>query len=86
MKYVIHTLNRVPHGSHIADIADIELHLARQLRMLRLQVVTHIILLLLIPGENTDLCQIGIQEMLQYRGAEGAGSTRNHKCLVFEKL
>ena len=40
------------------------------LRVLRLQLVAHVILFLLVPGENADLPDVGIQEMFQHSVAE----------------
>ena len=44
MEYVIHTLHRILHRTHVANVTDVEFHLPGQIRMLRLQLVTHIVL------------------------------------------
>lgn len=45
-----------------------------------LQHVPHAVLLLFIAGENPDLRNAGGQKMLQHRGPEGPGPSRNHQC------
>ena len=58
----------------IPDIADVELDLGGRLRVRCLQDMAHVILLLLIAGEDTDLPDVRVDEMLENRGTEGTGS------------
>ena len=51
--------------------------------MLGLKLVAHIVLLLLIAGEDTDLPQVRVKEMLQNGRTERTGTTGNHKgCVI----
>ena len=47
-------------------ITDKELDFVRNIRILYLIFMTHIILFLLITRENTDFCNISLQETIQY--------------------
>ena len=62
---VVNTGHGVTDGLGIADITDVELDLLGVLRMLGLKLVAHIVLLLLVTGEDTNLIQVRIQEVLQ---------------------
>ena len=59
MKYIIHTAERIQNGIVIPYITYVELDLFRMLRIQLLIGMPHIILLLLIPREDADLCNIG---------------------------
>ena len=80
---VVNTGHSVTDGLGIADIADVELHLFGVLRVLGLKLVTHIILLLLIAGEDADFLQVRIQEMLQNGRTKRTSTTSDHKgCVI----
>ena len=61
---VVHTRHGVADGLWVADVADVEFDLFGMLWMLRLKLVTHIILLLLIAGEDANPLQVRVQKML----------------------
>ena len=61
---VVNTRHGILDRLGIANISDVELHLLGSLRMLGLKLMAHIILLLLIPGEDADFLQVGVQEVL----------------------
>ena len=79
MEDVVYARHGVAHGLWVAHIADVELDLLGVLRVLRLQFVAHVILLLLVAGEDADLLEIGVQEVLEDRGTEGAGAAGDHE-------
>ena len=83
MKDVVHARHGVTDGLGIADITDVKLHLLGVLRVLCLKLMTHIVLLLLVTGEDTDLLQVGVQEVLQNGRAKRTSTTSNHKgCVI----
>ena len=61
-KHVIHAAHSDVHGLLVAHITDVELHLAGLFRMLCLQAVPHVVLLLLVAGEDADLTDVAVQE------------------------
>ena len=71
---IVHPPHGILHGADIPDIADIVPDLLRHLRHGRLKLVAHIVLLLLVPGEDADLPDIRIQKPPQHRVAEAAGT------------
>ena len=75
---VVHAGHGVLDGLGIADIADIELDLLCGLRVPGLKLVAHIILLLFVPGEDADLLQVRVQEVLQDGGTKGTGTAGDH--------
>ena len=80
---VVNTGHCVTDGLGVADITDVELHLFGVLRVLGLKLMAHIVLLLLVTGEDADLLQIGIQEMLQNGRTKRTSTTSDHKgCVI----
>ena len=75
---VVHAGHGVLDGLGVADIADIELDLLGSLRVPGLKLVAHIILLLFVPGEDADLLQVRVQEVLQDGGTKGTGTAGDH--------
>jgi len=83
MEDVVNTGHCVTDGLRIADITDVELDLLGILRMLGLKLMTHIVLLLFITGEDTNLLQVRIQEVLQNGRAKRTSTTSDHKgCVI----
>ena len=81
---VVHAGHGVLDGLGIPDIADIELDLLGGLRVPGLELVAHIVLLLFVPGEDADLLQVRVQEVLQDGGTKGTGTAGDHKGCVIE--
>ena len=75
---VVHAGHGVLDGLGVADIADIELDLLGGLRVPGLKLVAHIILFLFVPGEDADLLQVRVQEVLQDGGTKGTGTAGDH--------
>ena len=75
---VVHAGHGVLDGLGVADIADIELDLLCSLRVPGLKLVAHIVLLLFVPGEDADLLQVRVQEVLQDGGTKGTGTAGDH--------
>ena len=83
VEYVVDTGHGIPDGLGIADVTDVELHLFGVLRVAGLQLVAHIVLLLLVAGEDADLLQIRIQKMLQNGRTKRTSTTSDHKgCVI----
>ena len=55
---IVHPGHGPPDGLQVPDIANVKLDLVRYLRHLCLVLVAHIVLLLLIPGEDADLANV----------------------------
>ena len=77
-KHIIHSHHGTVHRLAVTDITDIKFHLGI------LQVMTHVILLLLVATENTDLLDVAIKETTQYGVTEAAGASGYQKDFVFE--
>ena len=75
---IVHPRHGIAHGLRIAHVADVELDLLGVLRLLRLKLMAHIVLLLLVAGEDADLLEVGIQEVLEDGGTKGTGSAGDH--------
>ena len=75
---VVHAGHGVLDGLGVADIADVELDLLGGLRVPGLKLVAHIVLLLFVPGEDADLLQVRVQEVLQDGGTKGTGTAGDH--------
>jgi len=73
MKHEIHTGHRVQQALWSAHIADVELELGMVVGQ------PHVVLFLLIAGEDADLADVGIEEAVQDGIAEGAGAAGNEK-------
>ena len=81
---VVHAVHGVAHRLGVADVTDEEAHLGGELGGPLLQAVAHVVLLLLVAGEDADLGQVGVHEVLEHRVAERAGAARDHEGLVIE--
>ena len=46
--------------------------------------MAHVVLLLLVAGEDADLGQVSVHEVLEHGVAERAGAARDHQGLVLE--
>ena len=85
MEDIVHAVHSGFHRLQIPHIANIELDLVRHFRHLYLKLVAHIILLLLIPGEDADFTDVGLKESIQNSVSEGTGSAGNHQGFVFKQ-
>ena len=56
---VVHPGHGVPHGLRVSHVTYVELDFLGGLRVLSLELVAHVILLFLIPGEDADLADVG---------------------------
>ena len=63
MEDVVHAGHGVPHRLGIAHVAYVKLDLLSSLRVLGLELVAHIVLLLLVPGEDANLADVGFQKV-----------------------
>ena len=67
-----------------ADVSNEEFDFVSDIRILCLVLMAHIILLLLVAGENPDLTDIRPQESLQYGIPKTTGTTGNHQGFIFK--
>lgn len=79
---VVDPVHGVAHALGVADVADEEANLGGELRGFLLQAMAHVVLLLLVAGEDTDLCQVSVHEVLEHGVAERAGAARDHQGLT----
>ena len=82
MENIVNPVHGVFHRLDVPDVTDEKLDLVGDFRHPRLKLVTHIVLLLLIPGKNADFTDIRVQKPIQHRIAEGAGTAGDHQGLV----
>ena len=59
---IVHPSHGPPNGLQVPDVANVKLDLIRHLRHPGLILVAHIVLLLLIPGEDADLANVRGEE------------------------
>lgn len=81
---VIHAVHGVAYRLGVADVTDEETDLGGELGGLLLKAVAHVVLFLLVAGEDADLGQVGFHEVLEDGVAERAGAARDHEGLVLE--
>ena len=80
---VVNTGHGITDRLRIADISDVELDLLSSVRVLGLKLMTHIVLLLFVTGEDTNLLQVRIQEVLQNGRTKRTSTTSDHKgCVI----
>ena len=84
VEYVIDPRHRAPAAFEAADVSDVEFDLVRDVRVLGLVFVAHVILFLLVAGEDADLADIRAQEAPEDGVAERSGPAGDHQGLVFE--
>ena len=70
MEDIVHTVHRASTGFKRTDVPYVEFDLVRNLGHFRLKLVTHVILLFLVPREYADLPDVRPQKAVQNRIAE----------------
>lgn len=75
---IIYSGHRAAAGLKASNIADVELDLMRNIRILRLILVAHVILFLLVTRKDTDLSDVRAEEPLENCIAEGTSASGNH--------
>ena len=73
--------HRAPAALQAPHVPDVELDLVRDIRVLRLVLVPHVVLLLLVPREDPDLRYVGPQKTVQDCVPKTAGTAGDHQCL-----
>ena len=81
---VVHAMHGVAHGLGVADVADEEADLVGLLRVALLKHVAHVVLLLLVAREDTDLADVGLEEVLEHGVAEASRAAGYHEGLAAE--
>ena len=71
-EHVVRPAHRHVNRAPVTHVADVELHLPGPLRVLRLEVVAHVVLLLLVAREDADLPDVRGQEPPQHGVPETA--------------
>lgn len=72
MKNEIYTRHRCAARLQVSDISNIEFNLVCHIRIVGLVLVTHIVLLLFITGEDANFTNICAEETLQDSISEGS--------------
>ena len=78
MEDVIHARHGIAARLQVAYVTDKKLDLVCHVRVFHLVLVTHIILLLLIAGEDADFSDICTEKAVQHCVTEGSCSTGYH--------
>ena len=78
MEDVIHAVHGVFDGLQIPHVADVEADFVRHLRHGGLEVVAHVVLLLFVAAEDADFADVGGEEAVEDRVAEGTGAAGEH--------
>ena len=84
MEDVVDALHGIAERTLVAYVADIELYLACYLGHTSLEVMAHVVLLLLVATEDTDLADIGLEKTIENCVAEAAGASGDEEDFVFE--
>ena len=84
VEYIIDPRHCAPATLEAPHVPDVEFDLVRNVRVLRLVLVAHVVLLLLVSRENADLPHVRAKESPQHSIPERPGPTGNHQGLVFE--
>ena len=84
MEDIVHTAHGAFERGLVAHVAYVELDLVRDLRIIGLVLMAHVVLFLLVARENADFLNIRREETLEDSVAEGTGSSGDHECSVFE--
>ncbi len=77
MEDKIRARDRSPAGFQFAYVADEEFDLVGYIRVLGLVLVTHVVLLLFVAGEDADFFNIGAEESLQDSVSETSSASTN---------
>jgi hypothetical protein len=77
---VVHAFERIDDGTVVADVTNVEL------QFVVVVFLTHVVLLLLVAGEDADLLDLGLEEAVHDRVAEGAGTSSNQENLAIKNV
>ena len=81
---VVHAAHRALEGGLVADVADVEFDLVGDVGVRGLVLVTHVVLLLFVAGEDADLLDVRGEEPFEHGIAETPGPPGDHQDLVLE--
>ena len=84
MEHIVHALHRILQRALVAHVTDVELNLVRHFRHPRLEVVTHIVLLLLVAAEDTYLTDVSPQKAIENCITKAARTTGNEQRFSFK--
>ena len=86
MEHEVNPFHSVLQSALVAHITDIELDLTSHLWHTRLEVMTHIILLLLITREDTDLSDVSTEETVQHCVSKRTSTTCYQQGLICKRI
>lgn len=81
---VVHAAHRALERGPVAHVAYVEFDLARDLRIIGLVLMPHVVLLLLVPRENADLLDVCLEKPPEDGIAKAPGPPGDHECFVSE--
>lgn len=81
---IIRAGNRTPAALQATHITDVEFDFVRDVGVSGLVFVTHVVLFLLVTGEDADFFDIRCKETLEHSIPERTGTTGDHQGFVFE--
>ena len=84
MEHVVYALHSILQRALVADVTYIKLDLVGHFGHTGLEIVTHVVLLLLVAGEDADLTDVGAQKAVQNRIAKTTGASGDEEGFVFE--
>ena len=84
MEDVVHAVHGVFDGLDIAHVAYVKLEFVCILGHTRLKIMAHIVLLLLVAGENADFSDVGVEESSDDGVAKRTSAARDEQLLIFE--
>ena len=85
VEHIVHPAERRGDGAVVPHVADVEFDLLRAGGAGQLVGMTHVVLLLLVPGEDANFADVRGQEAVQNRMAEGAGAARDEEDFIFKQ-
>ena len=84
MKDVVYPVHHAANRLEIPHVANVKFDLLRRLRHFRLKFVAHIVLLLLVTGEDADLPNVRAKKAVQHGIAEGTGPAGDEEGFIGE--
>ena len=84
MEHIVHPFHRILQRALVTHVANVEFHFVRHLRHTRLEVVAHVVLLLFITREDTNLPDVRSQKTVQHGIAERPRAASNQQRLVLK--
>ena len=84
MEDVVHAVHGIANRLGVSDVANEEANLGGELGGFLLQAMAHVILFLLVAGEDANFGKVGVHEVLEHGVAERACTARDHQGFTAE--